>query len=401
MRYLLAASLLLVLVAAQASAGTWYVPGDAANIQGAVNMASAGDTVLVAAGTYYEQVTVLNKGIVLASQSGSDVTTIDAGGSGRVMTLDGASAGMEVRGFTITNGRATSDSNGFGAGILCTNGTSVLIRNNRIVGDSAKYGAGIAVLNSSFATIESNQFSSNWADPPRGGHGGAIYLEKTAIGNAIISGNVMIGNSADRGAGVYCPAPATIDGNVITGNIGATGVAIAVECYDAIVTRNVITHNKAWSRGAGILLYLCSPWIAYNTIDSNKCYDLGGGIYMDGSSPTVTNNVVTNSLDGGGIHCVGGQPTFSCNDVWNSVDGNYLGGCPDQTGINGNISADPLFCNAAAEDYAIDEMSPCAPGNSPSACGLIGALPVGCYSAGVPSRQEQPTTWGAIKSMYK
>jgi hypothetical protein len=65
--------------------------------------------------------------------------------------------------------------------------------------------------------------------------------------------------------------------------------------------------------------------------------------------------------------------------VYNNENGAYVG-IPDQTGLNGNISVDPIFCDAAAHDYSIHELSPCAPGNHPdgSECGLIGARGVVC-----------------------
>ena len=43
--------------------------------------------------------------------------------------------------------------------------------------------------------------------------------------------------------------------------------------------------------------------------------------------------------------------------------------------MNGNLSADPLFCNPDLADFRLQDDSPCAPGGE---CGLIGAWPVGC-----------------------
>jgi hypothetical protein len=55
----------------------------------------------------------------------------------------------------------------------------------------------------------------------------------------------------------------------------------------------------------------------------------------------------------------------------------------DQYGINGNFSSDPYFCDLENGDLAIAEDSPCARDNSGEACGLIGALGVGCASTPV------------------
>ena len=48
-----------------------------------------------------------------------------------------------------------------------------------------------------------------------------------------------------------------------------------------------------------------------------------------------------------------------------------------QLGIEGNFAADPLFCDAAAEDFPLHSDSPCAGINNP-ACGHLGAWPIGC-----------------------
>jgi len=57
--------------------------------------------------------------------------------------------------------------------------------------------------------------------------------------------------------------------------------------------------------------------------------------------------------------------------------------------VNGNIGADPLFCAPAIGNYALDAASPCAPGQSPGACGL-GAIGVGCGATGVPAGEPSP-----------
>jgi hypothetical protein len=64
--------------------------------------------------------------------------------------------------------------------------------------------------------------------------------------------------------------------------------------------------------------------------------------------------------------------------VYGNAGGDWVGCIADQYGVNGNFSADPLFCDPTHDDFTLAATSPCAPENSPGECGLIGAWPVGC-----------------------
>jgi hypothetical protein len=88
---------------------------------------------------------------------------------------------------------------------------------------------------------------------------------------------------------------------------------------------------------------------------------------------------------------------IDCCCLWDN-DADYGVGC-----IVGpcNVYEDPLFCDAASGDFTIDEASPCAPDNSPDDCGLIGACPVGCATAGVDPINPESSTWGSIKAIYR
>ena len=129
-----------------------------------------------------------------------------------------------------------------------------------------------------------------------------------------------------------------------------------------------------------------TPRIMNNTIVGN-IGDKGAGIYIDSlSSPILVGNIVANDsmpadgrAEGGGIYSESGTAIFLCNDVYGNEGGNYIG-IPDQTGLNGNISADPVFCNARGDDYSLMGDSPCLAGCHPGggACGLMGAFGVGC-----------------------
>ena len=52
------------------------------------------------------------------------------------------------------------------------------------------------------------------------------------------------------------------------------------------------------------------------------------------------------------------------NDVWNNAGGDYFAGT-NRTGIDGNISQDPQFVDAANNDYHLQDVSPCVNAGDP------------------------------------
>jgi hypothetical protein len=100
------------------------------------------------------------------------------------------------------------------------------------------------------------------------------------------------------------------------------------------------------------------------------------------SQAFVENCVITDN-DRYGIEMNGYGPYGGCYCSCTDIHGNGWGGDwdavypPDQVGEDGNLSADPLYCDQAARDYTLDSASPCAPDANPD-CGLIGAFEVGC-----------------------
>ena len=76
-------------------------------IQNAVNASEDGDSIIVFEGTYFESV-VVNKSVSLIG-NGSEVTTIDGGGIGNVVTI--SSDWVNLSGFRVTgSGIESSDS---------------------------------------------------------------------------------------------------------------------------------------------------------------------------------------------------------------------------------------------------------------------------------------------------
>ncbi|MGP8233898.1 MAG: carboxypeptidase regulatory-like domain-containing protein [Limisphaerales bacterium] len=93
------------------------------------------------------------------------------------------------------------------------------------------------------------------------------------------------------------------------------------------------------------------------TLDNNNY-----GLFAHGGVMNVVNSIIADSLTAGLAYCCGSSlSTFEYNDVW-SATGTYASSTwpvADQTGLNGNISVNPNFVNAAQGDFELNYGSPC------------------------------------------
>src|SRR6516162_2930207 len=94
-------------ISSAVQANQLLVPADYSTIQSAINAASAGDTVLVSPGTYYENLDFKGKAITVASAAGSQATIIDGSHAGSVVNFsNGEGPDSIIEGFTLQNGSA-------------------------------------------------------------------------------------------------------------------------------------------------------------------------------------------------------------------------------------------------------------------------------------------------------
>ena len=163
-----------------AHATTVVVPDDYSTVQQAIDASSAGDTVYVRIGTYYEHVTI-GKQLTLEGED-RDATIIDGGGSGNVVY---ASADyVTVDGLTVANGEN---------GVYLIADYSIdhfTIRNSVITGNS---GSGIYAPHSnssSYHTIEDCIFSYNYST-----------IRGHQFGYSVIQNCEFFGNSGMLGVG--------------------------------------------------------------------------------------------------------------------------------------------------------------------------------------------------------
>jgi hypothetical protein len=223
--------------------------------------------------------------------------------------------------------------------------------------------------------------------------------------------NNLVENNGNYG-GIYCLAPIPISGNVVRNNYSSEFKFIqpgggGIRCTSsAVITGNLVASNSTGAVGGGIYCLSGSPVVANNTIVGNSAA-LGSGIYVESQcAATLSGNIVANNrlydgggwypCDGGGIYSDTAKVDVSCCDVYGNEGGNYVG-IPDQTGLNGNFSADPLFCEPLEGDYTLNILSPCLPGRHPygASCGLIGAFGVGCEVVATLLREYQVEGDGA------
>ena len=101
-RFAIAFAVVILALPCLAGAATIHVPADQPTIQAGITAAVAGDTVLVACGTYYESNIVMASGITLRSQWGFPYcVTIDAQNQSRVINCSYVDNTARIEGFTI------------------------------------------------------------------------------------------------------------------------------------------------------------------------------------------------------------------------------------------------------------------------------------------------------------
>jgi hypothetical protein len=361
----LTASLILCPVGPAAAAAPVQinVPSDQPTIQAAIDIAAAGDTVVVASGIFHERIDFKGKAIEVRSSGGPLSTTIDGDDLGEVVRFHtDEGRGSILRGFTITGG--VRHFSIFGAGVHIDTASPTIV-GNVITGNyiATSAGAGIAAHGGA-ALIQDNHIFGNHSAPT--GAAGGIYAD----GNAEIVGNLIEDNVAGGGGGVLIADEVLLADNVIRDNHALThhGGGVSIGSGNPIVAQNLISKNTASARGGG--LYRGNfgrdgadrlPVVANNTIVGNQAPE-GSAIGGEDVGVIFGNNVVVGPSGSSTVQCFGtaGQlMDFHHNNVYRSGPPPFVG-CPDPTGTSGNISADPRLVDpdGVTPDYRLQRGSP-------------------------------------------
>ncbi len=207
----------------------------------------------------------------------------------------------------------------------------------------------------------------------------------------------------DNAGGMHCRLAALYMSDCEYTNNGA-GIEIETDYFhtdNISVTSSTISGNGSHGlkvEGLGQDLYLADVVLTGNTgpglhvrsgaftsVVLERCTvadNLSDGVRIDEDSLSlieVRSSVVAEN-EGYGVYCSSSpeEDTIICCNIFGNASGGW-GVIPDETGVDGNISEDPRFCDAMTGDYTLFDLSPCAPAFS--ACStLIGALGIGCYA---------------------
>ncbi len=258
-----------------ASSKMIHVPADFVTIQAGMNAAQEGDTVLVAEGTYYENVRFYGKSVTLASEfildhnpdhilktviNGSKAASHD---SASCVMFYGEPEGAMLQGFTLTEGGGT------------VYNLSDLKTTTKYDGRITVEGGGL-FFNKSSATVKSNLIINNQATAVQGyryNGGGGI---SSFCGNPKIYNNVIMQNRAVSG-------------------LGTTGYASGVVFNESngTIRNNIIYQNTTTAVSALFIDINKNAIIENNTIVGNirSGGDMGGGINVESRS-VVRNNIV-------------------------------------------------------------------------------------------------------------
>jgi uncharacterized membrane protein len=332
------------------------VPSEYSSIQDAINASEDRDTILVAPGTYTENINFMGKNIIIGSYGmiyGSEEmfmhqTIIDGGGNGSVVTVtSGEDSSAVLHGFTIQNG--ASD---FGGGIMIESSEPtfeyLLINNNQ-----ADYGGGVYARYDCAPVFNYVSVIENTA-----GQGGGMRFRDNA--NPLISNCTIKWNtSSGEGGGIYCnnADPKIVYTSIVANiaNEGGDAIYLKINC-DANFTNTTIVGNGNLENDISSTVFCitnCSLLLTNTIIWENH------GLAVEFSSTSNPNSVSVNYCD-----VEGGQDGITTND-----NGSI-------SWLPGNIEIDPLFCNSDSGDFNLAENSPCVGAGENNAD--MGAFGIGC-----------------------
>ena len=333
-----------------ADAAVINVPGDQPTIQDAINVAVNGDEIIVAPGTYVENIDFLGKAITVRGSVPTDpavvsATVIDGNAAGSTVSFQSGEGNSSVlEGVTVANGLS-----GNGGGIFA-NDASPTIR--------------LCVIRDNIATND----------------GGGLYISGIS---PTVKNCVIVANSASGGGGLFLGEAGTILNCSITNNTAVTGGGVLVSAgFDPQIGLCIINDNVATGDGGGMYVFF-NVYVMNCYFAGNVAAGSGGAITFDSDSGASLYHCVfsgnTASSFGGGVFfndVGGGGEMYGCTFSGNQASeggGLYLIGDPIAARIevagciiwgNSATSSDPSIGGPMLAEASYDIIEGGYPGNN-------------------------------------
>ncbi len=315
---------LATLVAPSAQADTLTVGDLAGNdfttIQAAIDAASNGDEILVAPGTYEENIDFLTKSIIVRGDGGPKTTQLVGTGSGPVVIVGPlAGASTVFDGFSVTGGDSRADPARPG-GCVHIEGSSPTLRDLVLFECSARLGGGLQLVASESRVEDVAIFDTTAeADGDEWGLGGGIYV----LGGAPTFERITITETTARtGGGAFLQSTSVTATEVVITDAVAErtgGLHVAGDGTPGLnsFTTLEITGNRA-NEGAGGLRALGGGTLSVTAgriVDNSA--DRGGGARFSGvdfslARTFVADNRATSAAGGGGLR-IDGAAVGTCD----------------------------------------------------------------------------------------
>jgi predicted outer membrane repeat protein len=243
-------------------------------------------------------------------------------------------------------------------------------------------------------TLLECRFDGNYAS-----RGGAVSIHGPGAVNLVSC--EFLENYSGYGGGAVRASNCTVavtDSRFVENGVGdADGGAMFLVGCDTVVERSLFIRNRAVGVGGGgavSAVGLGTLRVGYCTLVGNYGDSAASSIEASGTVACIFENLIVAFGIGDGPPFSCANATIRCCDVFgNHSDEHGMDwfNCEEWVGVNGNFSADPLFCNPSADDFALAGNSPCLPD---AGCDVVGALGQGCEVTPV-----EVSSWGGIKGL--